>query len=405
MRAGRGGSGSASFRREPFVPRGGPDGGDGGRGGSVHLVATPGLSSLAPYVSRSLWKAGDGAPGAGGRKHGRAGQDLTLEMPVGTALLDVEGTLVADLDHVGASFTAARGGQGGRGNVHFKTPSRQAPRLAEPGLPGEERELRLELRLIADLGLVGPPNAGKSSLLRALTAARPKVAAYPFTTLVPELGVAETAGGVRVVVADVPGLLEGASRGVGLGLQFLRHLERTRALVYVVDGAAPDPEADLDAVRREVAGYSAALAGRPSLTVVNKLDLAAARRLRARLRPPGVVFVSALTGEGLPELMAALEPLVEQAPRRPAAPAPVIRLRARRGVSEPLRVEPAGDGFRLSGGQVERLVRRAELGSPAGLEWFQAQLERQGVNAALEAAGVKPGDTVRIGEHEFEYQP
>jgi GTP-binding protein len=402
--AGHGGRGASSFRREPYVPRGGPDGGDGGRGGSVILKADPGLSSLAPYARRGRWRAENGEPGGGGRKHGRRGADLELTVPVGTQVQDAASQeTLGDLDSEAATLTVARGGAGGRGNARFATAANQAPRLAEPGLPGEERELQLELKLIADVGLVGPPNAGKSSLLAALSAAHPKVGDYPFTTLDPELGVVFTAAG-RLVLADVPGLIEGASRGLGLGLRFLRHIERTRALAVVVDGAGPDPWAEVATVRAELAAYSAELAARPSLVVVNKLDLEATRRLR-EAAPRGAHFVSALTGEGLEALVPALEHLVRSAAPAAALPLPVTRLRPRRPAAEPPVVRRRAWGFEVSGPSVERLLQRTDFGSSEGLERFQSRLRRLGLEAALVEAGVEPGDTVRLGELEFEYQP
>ena len=402
MRGGHGGKGSASFRREPFVPRGGPDGGDGGRGGSVAIQATNDLSDLSPYKRRTRWHADAGADGAGARKTGRNAADLVLEVPVGTIALDADGSLIADLDRPGTRAVLAEGGAGGRGNVHFKSSTRRAPDYAEPGLKGGEREVTLDLKLIADVGLVGPPNAGKSSLLRAVTAARPKVADYPFTTLDPELGVAEV-DGKRIVLADIPGLIEGAAHGAGLGQRFLRHVERTKALVYVLDGGSANPWKDLEAVRAEVVQFSQALARRPHLVAVNKVDLEPARRLRARARRPGVHFVSALTGEGLPELMHAVEALVASAPA-PQLPEPskVTRLAPR---SAGLVVEKKPSGFVVHGSRVEHLVERTDLDSEGGLAKFQAELDRLGVNQALEAAGVKPGDTVRIAGAEFEYQP
>jgi GTPase len=404
LRAGHGGKGSTSFRHEPFVPRGGPDGGDGGRGGSILLRATTEMTDLSEYARRSRWQAPAGGDGAGGRKTGKRGADLVLDVPVGTMVLDEGGALIVDLDRAGAKQVIAAGGEGGRGNVHFKSATRRAPDHAEPGLPGEERAAVLDLKLIADVGLVGPPNAGKSSLLRALTAATPKVAAYPFTTLDPELGVME-AGKRRLVLADIPGLVEGASRGVGLGLRFLRHVERTRVLAYVVDGSAPDPWADLEAVRTEVGGFSSGLGARPYLVVVNKLDLEDARRFRARSRRRGAAFVSALTGEGLPELGLVLVDAVERAPA-PSLPArAAIRLPARGAASGRPAVERHPWGFAVRGERVERLVERTNFDSDGGLQRFQVELDRLGVNEALEAAGAQPGDTVRIGSAEFEYQP
>src|SRR6266567_3090527 len=318
LRAGHGGRGSASFRHEPFVPRGGPDGGDGGRGGSVALKATTQLTDLSLYKRRSRWQAEPGADGAGGRKTGRNGADLELEVPVGTLVLDPEGGLVADLDHAGATAVVVRGGEGGRGNVHFKSSTRRAPDYAEPGLKGEEMAVTLDLKLIADVGLVGPPNAGKSSLLTAMTAARPQVAGYPFTTLDPALGVADSAGG-RFVIAEIPGLVEGASRGAGLGHRFLRHAERTRVLAYVVDGAGPDPWKELAAVRAEVEQFSPELSRRPHLVVVNKLDLEATQALRRRSRGKGAHFVSAVAREGVPGLIGALVAALASGPE-PVAP-------------------------------------------------------------------------------------
>ena len=274
-------------------------------------------------------------------------------------------------------------------------------------MPGQERSLRLELKLIADVGLVGPPNAGKSSLLRAVSAATPRVAAYPFTTLDPELGVAELADGRRLVLADIPGLIEGAAHGAGLGHRFLRHVERTRVLLYLVDGSAPDPWAVLHAVRREVAEYEPALAVRPSLVAVNKLDLPAVRELRARTPRPDVHWCSALTGEGVPELLEALGAAVAAAPPPPAIEVtpPVERLRQRGAAAPPPAVERHPWGFLVSGDAVERLVARARFDSEAATQRFQVALDRMGVSAALEEAGAEPGDTVRIGEMEFEYQP
>ena len=403
MRGGHGGKGSASFRREPFVPRGGPDGGDGGRGGSVLIKATNEVTDLSQFRRKSRWHAEAGGDGAGGRKTGRSGANLVLDVPVGTIALDADGAAVADLDSPGATAVVAEGGIGGRGNVHFKSSTRRAPDYAEPGLGGEERELTLDLKLIADVGLVGPPNAGKSSLLRALTAARPKVADYPFTTLDPELGVADV-DGVRFVIADIPGLIEGAAQGAGLGQRFLRHVERTKALVYVLDGASPDPWKDLETVRREVAQFSPALIGRPHIVAVNKVDLEPARKLRARTRRAGVLFISAQTGEGLPALGREIAALVASTPAPQVVIAPkVTRLRAQ--VGRDLSVEKKGSAFIVHGERAERLLERFDLDSEGGLARFQSELDRLGVNRALESAGVQPGDTVRIAGAEFEYQP
>ena len=357
---------------------------------------------LSEYVRRSRRQAPPGDDGAGGRKTGRRGANVVLDVPVGTMVLDEAGGLIADLDQPGATHEVARGGEGGRGNVHFKSSTRQAPDHAEPGIKGEEMSVVLDLKLIADIGLVGPPNAGKSSLLRALTAATPKVAAYPFTTLDPELGVMED-GDRRLVLADIPGLVEGASLGAGLGIRFLRHVERTKVLTYVVDGAAPEAWADLELVRREVEAFSPKLARRPSIVAVNKLDLDPARRLRARSRRRDIHFVSALTGEGLPELKEAMIEAASSAPG-PELPerAAVVLLPA-----EPIRlsVERRPWGYQVRGDRVERLLERTNLESEGGIARFQVELDKLGVSTALEAAGAEAGDTVRIGSSEFEYQP
>jgi len=405
VRGGHGGKGSASFRREPFTPRGGPDGGDGGRGGSVILRATTGVSDLSLYKQRPKWSAEAGVAGAGGRKTGRGGADVVLDVPVGTVVLDEQGDLVADLDRPGADAVVAKGGVGGRGNVHFKSSTKRAPDFAEPGFKGDERTLLLDLKLIAEIGLVGAPNAGKSSLLSSLTAARPKIADYPFTTLDPELGVAESNGG-RIVIADIPGLIEGAARGAGLGLRFLRHVERTKVLVYVLDGSAADPWADLKTVRKEVEQFSAQLALRPSLVAVNKVDLEAARQLRTRTRRKGVHFISALSGEGLPELMDAMVSALASAPEVIAqGRVNKIKLPVRDAGAGALVVERKPFGFLVRGDRVEYLLERTDLESEGALDRFQSELDKLGVNAALEAEGVQPGDTVRISGVEFEYQP
>jgi GTPase len=369
----------------------------------VILKASNEITDLSRFRRRSRWHAEAGTDGASGRKTGRNAPDLVIDVPVGTIALDSDGALVADLDRAGLSAVVARGGHGGRGNVHFKSSTRRAPDYAEQGLRGEESALTLDLKLIADVGLVGPPNAGKSSLLRALTAARPKVADYPFTTLDPELGVAEV-DDVRFVIADIPGLIEGAAQGAGLGQRFLRHVERTKALVYVLDGAAADPWTDLETVRKELTQFSTPLVERPHVVAVNKVDLEPARRLRARTRRRDVFFISARTGEGVPELAAAVATLVATAPapQLPAA-ANVTRLRPRGGSR--LSVEKKGGVFVVHGEPVERLLERLDLETEGGLARFQSELDRLGVNLALESAGVTPGDTVRIAAAEFEYQP
>lgn len=407
VRAGSGGRGAVSFRREPFVPRGGPDGADGGRGGSVVLRADPALSSLQDFVRRRTLRAENGRPGRGAFKTGRAGADLHLQVPVGTIVFDEEtGGVLGDLDRPGAELVVARGGSGGRGNVQFKSSTNRSPHVAEPGQPGEELRVRLELKLIADVGLVGLPNAGKSSLLRAMSAATPRVGDYPFTTLEPQLGVVELPSTSRFVVADVPGLVEGAAQGAGLGQRFLRHIERTRVLLYLVDGSGDDPWGDLETVRGEVRAYGAGLAERPSLVAVNKVDLPAAQAWREAGRDD-VVWLSAQTGEGVQELIAALAERVAEAPVPEVAAPPVA---ARRPVRLPRQEAPPEVirhpwGFEVRGPAIERVVARTDFRSEPSLDRFQVLLDRIGVSAALAEAGAEPGDTVRVGDLEFEYQP
>ncbi len=277
VRSGRGGDGCVSFRREKYVPKGGPDGGDGGDGGSVHLVAAPGVDTLLDFAGRRHWFAEDGKPGQGKQMHGRAGRDLTIKLPPGTEVYDeATGELLVDLKARGMQYCIAEGGKGGFGNEHFKSAVNQVPREATPGGDGVERTLRLELKLIADIGLVGKPNAGKSTLLAAISRARPKIADYPFTTLEPNLGIAELSGARRLVFADIPGLIEGAHHGQGLGDRFLRHVERTRLLVHLLeieptDGS--DPVENYRVINAELAGYSQALAAKPQIVVLSKMDL------------------------------------------------------------------------------------------------------------------------------------
>jgi GTP-binding protein len=323
---GDGGRGCVSFRKEKYVPQGGPDGGDGGDGGSVFLEATSGVDTLLDMVGRHHWKAQPGDPGLGKKKAGADGRDLVIRVPPGTLAYDsTSGLLIADLKEPGARVCVARGGKGGRGNVHFVTPVRQAPDFAEPGRKGQIRGLHLELRLIADVGVVGLPNAGKSTLLSRLSHARPKIADYPFTTLVPQLGIAELDAERRLVVADIPGLIEGAHEGAGLGLDFLRHIERTRVLVHIVDVMpidGSDPVKAYKQIRKELEAYSPKLAAKPEILAANKMDLAGASEaladLRQALRGKQIFAISAVTGTGLRPLLEALWQQVKNAPE--AAP-------------------------------------------------------------------------------------
>src|ERR687886_1666855 len=321
VQAGRGGDGSLHFRREKHVPKGGPDGGDGGPGGDVVLVANADLRDLSSFRSKRRFKAGSGEPGRGALKHGASGETVELRVPVGTQVFDEDGQLIADLASSGARVVAARGGAPGRGNKHFATPTRRTPRFAETGLPGESAELELRLKLLADAALVGLPNAGKSSLLTRISNARPKVAEYPFTTLAPVLGTVDAPDGRQLTVADVPGLIEGASEGVGLGHEFLAHLERARLLVHVVDAAAGDPDEQFETIDRELEAYGAGLDDRAQAVVLNKLDLVGEQPAFDvdDDRVARVFALSCATGAGVDEFRRALFDLCPAQPL-PTAP-------------------------------------------------------------------------------------
>ena len=420
--AGSGGRGAVSFRHEKYVPRGGPDGGDGGHGGSVVLLAEASESSLGRYRERRRFRAPDGRAGGGAQRSGADGADLVLPVPAGTVITDAEdGELIGDLARPGQRLVVAAGGRGGRGNVHFASATRQAPRVGELGDPGQGRRIHLELKLIADIGLVGLPNAGKSTLLAALTGARPKIAAYPFTTLHPNLGVAELEGGRTLILADVPGLIEGAHRGAGLGTEFLRHLERTRVLIHVVDCAAGAEAARraLHQVDEELRAFSSELAGRPTLVALNKIDLAGGSEAAAELalELPLARPVSAADRIGTAALLEAAAELAAEARRAAAVtppgmapPGPAGGHRLYRHVPSPVpappKVEHETDGaYRVSGPVIERLVERTDLGEEEAVALLQRRLAAAGVDAALEAAGCRDGDTVRIASAEFTYVP
>jgi GTP-binding protein len=416
--AGAGGDGSASFRREAHVPRGGPDGGDGGHGGDVVLVVDPGMTTLADYRAHRHFRAKPGGRGARRRAHGRNGVGRELPVPPGTVVRvaadadsDEAGRLLGELLAAGDRLVVAHGGRGGRGNVHFASPTHRAPTHYEKGAPGEERWIELELKLIADIGLVGAPNAGKSTLLAALTAAQPKVGAFPFTTTSPNLGVLELDEERTAVVADVPGLIEGAHQGHGLGHAFLRHVERTRVLVAVVDGAAEDPVAQWRAVAEELRLHDAALARRAMPMVVTKQDLpevraqwpAVAKALRADGHHP--IAVSAHDGTGLDALRQALDEalaaaLVAEVAQPPEAPMRVHRF-------DPLEAGwqvVAEDGaLRVRGRRIEAAAARIDFENDESRDRFQRTLERMGIDAELRRLGAGPGTLVRIGRVELEW--
>ena len=429
--AGNGGSGSMHMLRAKYVPRGGPDGGDGGRGGSVYVEADPGLNTLLPFRFKRQFKAPHGGAGGEKKMHGRAGEDLIVKVPPGTVVRDlVTGELVADVVEPGRRFLVARGGKGGLGNVHFATSTLRTPEFAQKGEPGEQRELELELRVIADVGLVGLPNAGKSSLLAAISAATPKVADYPFTTLEPQLGVVGfDEGAASFVVADIPGLIEGAHEGSGLGHEFLRHVDRTRVLVHVVDLAGLDrpegwdPLDDYRTINRELSEYAAELGAKPQLVAANKMDLPEARarleRFRKALAADGVPIypVSAGTREGVDALLRAVAHRLAEVRRedeeRAAAERPAdFELASDHRVYTPAQaarefeVERGPDGIlEVTGRAAERAIAMTDLENEAAVKYLQRRLRQIGVTQALEKEGVKVGDTVRIGELELEWLP
>lgn len=411
VHGGHGGDGCVSFRREKYVPRGGPDGGAGGPGGNIIFRADPAVVTLIDFRYRPHYRAMDGKHGKGKNQTGLTGKDTVCAVPVGTLVHDVaEGTVLADLDRPGAEFIAAAGGRGGRGNISFSSSRNPAPRRREKGLAGERRTLRLDLKLIADAGLVGLPNAGKSTLLTALTAARPKIAAYPFTTLAPMLGVMrEPCTGESLTVADLPGLIAGAHRGKGLGLDFLKHLERTRVLVHLVELLPVETIADrYRAIREEVDCFGRELAAKPELTVITKTDLgtaAAVKRARsalARVAGKHLLAISAVAGAGVDELSERLTALVRAQPV-PVPAAEPVRVITVKAEAAPI-VKKLPDGrFRVEGSRLERRAAVTDFENEESLLVFAALLERSGVAEQLRVAGCRPGDTVLLGGVEFLY--
>jgi GTP-binding protein len=413
VEGGRGGDGCVSFRREKYVPKGGPDGGDGGDGGDVVLVARPDLRDLSRFRTASHFRAQRGVHGQGSGKHGRRGQDRELEVPVGTQVrLRETGEAVADLAHPGARVTIARGGLGGHGNRRYATARRRAPDTAQVGEPGEEHWLELHLKLVADAALLGFPNAGKSSLLRRISNATPKVADYPFTTVEPVLGTVEAADGRQLTVADVPGLLEGASHGVGLGHEFLAHLERARLLVHLVDASAGADDIDLrrQTINRELALHGGGLAHRPQLVVLSKVDLVVPDDREALLSETGAALAcSAATGEGVAELERALfrEVPVEAEPPEPVEPelADFLVYRPAPPARREFRILRDGGVLRVAGRGIERRFADLDPEDDRAVGVLAAELERLGVDRALHAAGARPGDDVLVGAHSFTYRP
>ncbi len=406
IRSGRGGDGAVHFHREKFVPRGGPDGGDGGRGGDVIFEVTTHLNTLSTFRHVTRFVAQDGGRGSKNNMSGKSAPNVVIKVPPGTLIYDaMSGELVGDLTEDGQRLTVAKGGRGGRGNQHFATSRHQAPQIAEKGVPSQERELRLELKLIADVGIVGVPNAGKSSLLAAVSNARPKIADYPFTTLEPNLGVAELDLDTSLVLADIPGLIEGAHAGSGLGFDFLRHIQRTRVIIHLLDGLSEDPLADFSQINAEMALFDPQLKSKLQVVALNKIDLPEVQKhwpkVKASLEKKGYkpLAISAATGENVKELLwQAARKLAEAPKAEQSAELPVYK-----PVEDPreFKIERIGDGFKLSGAAIERAAEMTYWEYDDSVRRFQKLMERLGVDDALREAGIQEGQIVHIKDYEL----
>ena len=413
VKAGNGGNGSVSFRREKYIPNGGPDGGDGGSGGDIVFEVNPGLRTLMDFRYKKQFRAQHGENGRGRNQTGKSGEPLVIEVPPGTVIREEQtGSVLADLTIPGMRRTLARGGKGGKGNAHFATSTRQAPKFALEGGAGQERTLVLELKSIADVGLVGFPNVGKSTILSILTSARPKIADYPFTTLSPNLGVVGVRGDRSFVMADIPGIIEGAHEGVGLGYEFLRHIERCRILVHVIDGSGMDgrdPREDFHTINRELLDYSEKLAEKPQIIVVNKTDLPGAQENAKRIREDPasmhypVFAVSAAQNKGFGPL---LDEIVRQLDELPG-PEPLAveedALRPPDNTEEPYKIDLVNGEYVVSGPAVDRLLGRVNLQDYESLQYFQRMLRKQGIMDALRQHGIQNGDTVRMKDFSFDF--
>jgi GTP-binding protein len=410
VQSGKGGDGMVHFHREKYVPRGGPDGGDGGHGGSVILEVSPTLNTLAAFRHTAHYTAEDGKGGGTNNKYGKSADDLIVIVPPGTVVFDAAtGELIGDLTAPDQRLLVCKGGRGGRGNPHFKSSINQIPRTAERGEPGEEKRLRLELKLIADIGIVGVPNAGKSTLLSVLTNAKPKIAPYPFTTLEPNLGVAEVDDETTVVLADIPGLVEGAAQGVGLGHDFLRHIQRTRVLIHLLDGLAADPMEDFAQTNTELGLFDPHLAKKPQIVALNKIDQPEVQarwpKIKKELKKRGYVSmaISALARTEVRELLLKAAATLAGTPalEEVEPPMPVYRPAEDPRAFTILR-EP--DGYRVKSISIERAAEMTPWDQSGSVRRFQKLMERLGVDKALREAGAQEGDTVYIGEYELEYQ-
>lgn len=416
IRSGKGGDGHVSFRRELYVPCGGPDGGDGGRGGDIIFEVDEGLNTLSDFRHIHKYTAQDGESGGKRRCHGKDGGNLVIKVPEGTVLKDFEsGKIIADMSGENRREVILRGGKGGQGNMHYATPTMQAPKYAQPGQPCQELWVQLELKVIADVGLVGFPNVGKSTLLSRVSNAKPKIANYHFTTLNPHLGVVDMDGGKGFVMADIPGLIEGASEGVGLGHDFLRHIERTRVLVHVVDAASTegrDPIADIHAINKELEAYNPELMERPQIIAANKTDAIyddgedPVGKLKAEFEPHGVKVypISAVSGKGVKELLYAIYELLQTVNLSPIIFEKEFDVKSLGAALLPYSVEVTEDGvYVVEGPRIEKMLGYTNLESEKGFTFFQKFLKENGILDELEQAGIKEGDTVRMYGLEFDY--
>ncbi len=410
VEAGDGGNGVVSFRREIYIPRGGPNGGNGGRGGHVYLVVDPRLNTLQAFQHKTRYRAERGVSGGGADKTGAQGEDLRIPVPPGTLVYDADtGDLLADLTTPGQEALVASGGRGGRGNASFKTARNKAPKMAEKGEVGQERRLELELKLVADVGIIGVPNAGKSTLLSVVSAAKPKIANYPFTTVVPNLGVAQV-DYRQIVLVDIPGLMEGAHEGIGLGLDFLRHIERTRMLVHLLGGDSPDPLGDFEAVMQELELFSPALLEKPQIVVLNKLDLPEAQarwpEIEAALRERGLptLAISAATQQNVQQLLYQVQTMLDAlpAPAEPTLPVAELPEITPEKDDNTFQIYPlADDKWLVEGVAIERAAQMTNWNYYEAAMRFQRILKAMGISAALQKAGVQEGHTVQIGEVEL----
>ena len=411
IRSGKGGDGMVHFHREKFIPRGGPDGGDGGKGGDVIFEVKSTLNTLSAFRQNQKFKAEDGVKGGPSQMSGRMGKDLVIPVPPGTILFDAEtNEIIGDLTQPNQRLIVCKGGRGGRGNQHFATSRNQAPRTAENGAPNDEKRLRLELKLIADLGLIGVPNAGKSTLLSVLTNARPKIAAYPFTTLEPNLGVAEIDVNASVVLADIPGLIEGASHGAGLGHDFLRHIQRTRVLIHLLDGLSDDPFADYSQINSELALFDPNLAKKPQIVALNKIDqpdvqekLPALQKQFKKLNVE-LTTISALARTNTRELLVKAYQILQETPELESFEAPMPVYKAKDDPRDFKVTREGSQEWRVSGTAIERAAAMTQWEHDGSVRRFQKIMETLGVDEALRSAGIQEGDTVAIGEFELEWQ-